>query len=53
VPDKVIQAILRHSSLDVTMSAYVKDVPAAIEAMKRLEQAVCNQYATSRSGLVS
>jgi hypothetical protein len=36
------------------MSAYVKDVPAAaIEAMNRLEQAICNHYATGEKGRIS
>ena len=39
VQDKVIQAILRHSSLAVTMSHYVKSLPAAsVDAMKKLER---------------
>jgi integrase len=45
VPDKTIQAILRHSNLSTTMNAYVKSVPAdALKAMRSLE-AICTQYA--------
>jgi integrase len=45
VPDKTIQAILRHSNLSTTMNSYVKSVPAdASAAMKKLE-AICTQYA--------
>ncbi len=45
VPDKTIQAILRHSNLLTTMNSYVKSVPAdAIAAMRSLEE-ICTQYA--------
>ncbi|MGH9438156.1 MAG: tyrosine-type recombinase/integrase [Terriglobia bacterium] len=45
VPDKTIQAILRHSNISTTMNAYVKSVPAdAVAAMRSLE-AICTQYA--------
>ena len=46
VPDKTIQAILRHANLSTTMNAYVKSVPAdAAAAMKAFEN-LCNQHAT-------
>jgi len=46
VPDKTIQAILRHANLSTTMNAYVKSVPAdATAAMKAFEE-LCNQHAT-------
>jgi integrase len=45
VPDKTIQAILRHSNLSTTMNSYVKSVPAdAVAAMRTLEE-ICTQYA--------
>lgn len=45
VPDKTIQAILRHSNLSTTMNSYVKSVPKdASVAMRKLE-AICTQYA--------
>jgi integrase len=45
VPDKTIQAILRHSNLSTTMNSYVKSVPAdAVAAMRSLE-AICTSYA--------
>lgn len=45
VPDKTIQAILRHSNLSTTMNSYVKSVPAdAVAAMRSLE-GICTQYA--------
>jgi len=38
VPDKTIQAILRHSNLSTTMNTYVKSAPAdAIAAMRSLQ----------------
>lgn len=47
VPDKTIQAILRHANLSTTMNAYVKSVPAdATAAMKAFED-LCNQHATA------
>jgi integrase len=49
VADIVIQAILRHSDVSVTRSAYIKNDgldPRSLAAMKTLESAVCNQYAT-------
>lgn len=45
VPDKTIQAILRHSNLSTTMNSYVKSVPAdAVQAMRSLER-ICTSYA--------
>jgi len=45
VPDKTIQAILRHANLSTTMNNYVKSVPAdAVAAMHAFEQ-ICTQYA--------
>ena len=39
VPDKTIQAILRHSYLSTTMNSYVKSVPAdVVAAMRSFEQ---------------
>ncbi len=47
VPDKTIQAILRHANLSTTMNAYVKSVSAdATAAMKAFEE-LCNQHATA------
>jgi integrase len=41
VPDKVIQAILRHSNLSTTMNVYVKSVEAdSVKAMKALERVI-------------
>lgn len=38
VPDKVIQAILRHEDVSTTQRSYIKTVPSVVgEAMKRLE----------------
>jgi len=40
VPDKIIQRILRHSSLNVTMSSYVKTAAEDVkQEMKKLEKA--------------
>lgn len=45
VPDKAIQAILRHANISTTLNNYVKSVPAdAIAAMRSLEE-VCTKYA--------
>jgi hypothetical protein len=39
IPDKVIQAILRHEDVKTTQRSYIKTVPSVVtEAMKRLEQ---------------
>ncbi len=41
VPDKTIQAILRHANVATTLKHYVKTTPEdSLEAMKRLEQAI-------------
>jgi len=49
VPDKTIQAILRHSNLSTTMNSYVRSVPQdAVAAMRAFETA-CRKYAP-RSG---
>jgi integrase len=45
VPDKTIQAILRHSNLSTTMNCYVKSVPADASAAMRKLEAICTQYA--------
>jgi integrase len=38
VPDKVIQAILRHEDVSTTQRSYIKTVPRVVtDAMKRLE----------------
>lgn len=38
IPDKVIQAILRHEDVKTTQKSYIKTVPGMVtEAMKRLE----------------
>ena len=43
IPDKTIQAILRHSSLSTTMNLYVKSVGAdAVAAMNALEGVIAN-----------
>jgi integrase len=54
VPDKTIQAILRHANLSTTMNSYVKTVTAdAADAMKRLELICTNNALTSASPSVS
>ena len=41
VPDKVIQAILRHEDVKTTQRSYIKTVPSVVtEAMKRLEEKI-------------
>jgi integrase len=41
VPDKVIQAILRHEDVSTTQRSYIKTVPSVVtEAMKRLEEKI-------------
>jgi integrase len=45
VPDKTIQAILRHSNLSTTMNCYVKSVPADAQAAMDALAAECTQYA--------
>jgi hypothetical protein len=38
VPDKVIQAILRHEDVSATQRSYIKTVPQVVtDAMKQLE----------------
>jgi len=49
VPDKTIQAILRHSKLSTTMHSYVKSVPQDAVAAMRLFETACRKYAP-RSG---
>lgn len=57
VEDKTIQAILRHSTLGLTMNVYVKTVAeAGISAMDLLgaelkKREICNENATSGKGL--
>ena len=47
VPDKAIQAILRHANISTTLNNYIKSVPAdAVAAMRSLEE-VCTIYAPS------
>jgi integrase len=44
VPDKVIQAILRHSSVGVTQACYIKTVDSdVVMAMQKLENATSMQ----------
>ena len=41
VPDKVIQAILRHEDVKTTQRSYIKTLPRGVtEAMKRLEEKI-------------
>lgn len=51
VPDKVIQAILRHSNVAVTQACYIKTASVdAVEAMRSLEHAAtqtCTKHATN------
>lgn len=47
VPDKTIQAILRHSNLSTTMNSYVKSVPADASAAMRKLEAICTPICTS------
>jgi integrase len=53
VPDKLIQRILRHSNINVTMTSYVKAVPEDVkQAMKKVEQVlVLKDDATTTSAL--
>jgi len=37
VPNKVIQAILRHEDVSTTQRSYIKTVPQVTDAMNRLE----------------
>lgn len=53
VEDKTIQAILRHSTIGLTMNVYVKSVSAdQVNAMDRLSEKIgtCNESATIPSG---
>jgi len=51
VPDKTIQAILRHSVLATTMNIYVKQVPEdSVKAMKALEDSVRRIVRPRRAG---
>jgi integrase len=48
VPDKTIQAILRHANVNTTLTMYVKSVPTdSIVAMQKLERALGNKWATA------
>jgi len=47
VPDKTIQAVLRHSNLSTTMNVYVKSVAADATAAMRVFEGICNQHATA------
>jgi len=41
IPDKVIQAILRHEDVTTTQRSYIRTVPSIVtEAMRRLEEKV-------------
>ena len=41
VPDKVIQAILRHEDVSTTQRSYIKTVPRVVtEAMRQLEEKI-------------
>ena len=43
IPDKVIQAILRHEDVKTTQRSYIKTVPGVVtEAMKRLEEKIAS-----------
>jgi len=58
VGDKTIQAVLRHSTLALTMNVYVKSVSESqINAMDvlsaRLEKETCNDHATAQNRLVN
>jgi len=49
VPDKVIQAILRHSNVAVTQACYIKTASEdAKAAMQKLETALNDTYVTPR-----
>ena len=45
VPDKTIQAILRHSNLSTTMNSYVKTAPQDAVAAMRAFEIACRKYA--------
>ena len=45
VQPRIIQSVLRHGNLSVTMACYVKTVPSdVIEAMNRLEEMCTNMH---------
>jgi integrase len=49
VPDKTIQAILRHANISTTQNIYIKTITAdTTEAMNRLESALCTQNRLQR-----
>ena len=48
VPDKTIQAILRHSNLSTTMNSYVKSVSTDAVAAMRTFEAACRKNAPRR-----
>jgi integrase len=48
VPDKTIQAILRHSNLSTTMNSYVKSVATDAVAAMRTFEAACRKNAPRR-----
>src|ERR1035441_1270380 len=50
VPDKTIQAILRHSNLSTTMNSYVKSVSTDAVAAMRTFEAACRKNAPRRVG---
>ena len=56
--DKTIQAILRHSSIGLTMNVYVKTVSESqLNAMDALDaelqkKLICNDLATETKGLI-
>ena len=54
VPNKTIQAILRHSNLSTTMNVYVKAVDAdSVIAMKRLDALMCSPCAQNQDAVQS
>ena len=55
VPDKVIQAILRHEDVKTTQRSYIKTVPSVVtKAMKKLEAKIssCSSCAAGRDQLI-
>jgi len=53
VPDKTIQAILRHSNISTTMNSYVKVLATDSVAAMRTFEAACRKNATRRVGRTS
>jgi hypothetical protein len=52
VPDKVIQAILRHEDVSTTQRSYIKTVPQVVtDAMNQLEQRIAR--AAGRGELIA